>query len=76
MGRVVYLDLRGESDEKKYAKYEEIEALYNQGKNVVTREHKSGFPTITIDCEDIHIITDCLSAEAWRKVHPKKVKEV
>ena len=69
MAKVRYLDLMGESDEVKYAKYEEIEALFKQGKKVTTKEHKSGFPAITIDCEEIHIITDCLSAEKWGAVH-------
>ena len=58
-------DLRTDSDEEKEKVYEEIHALFLQGKNVQVKEHKSGFPAVTINCEDIHILTDILSLEAW-----------
>jgi len=29
------------------------------------REHGSGFPAVTVDCEDIHIITDILTLAIW-----------
>jgi hypothetical protein len=32
---------------------------------VKIRKHKSGFPAVTVDCEDIHIITDIISLEQW-----------
>lgn len=62
-----YKDIRLQSDEEKEKVYEQIEALYLQGKEVKVKEHKSGFPAITVDCGDIHILTDCISAELWRK---------
>ena len=52
-------------DEEKEKTYEEISGLYLQGKTVKIREHKSGFPAVTVDCEDIHIITDIISLEQW-----------
>ena len=45
--------------------YEEIHKLYKSGTTVSMKEHRSGFPAITVDCGDIHILTDCLSLEAW-----------
>ena len=59
------LDIRGASDEEKYKHYEEVDALYRQGKEVKRQQHKSGFPAVTVDCGDIHLLTDCLSLEDW-----------
>jgi len=58
-------DIMLESDEEKENVYEEIHALFLQGKNVQMKEHKSGFPAVTVDCEDIHILTDIISLEQW-----------
>lgn len=58
-------DIMLESDEEKEKVYEEIHALFLQGKNVQMKEHKSGFPAVTVDCEDIHILTDIISLEQW-----------
>ena len=60
-------DIMLEPEEDKVKVYEEIDALFRQGKGVTIKEHKSGFPAITIDCEDIHILTDCLSVEQFHK---------
>ena len=45
--------------------YEEIHKLYKSGVSVSVKEHRSGFPAVTVDCGDIHILTDCLSLEEW-----------
>lgn len=45
--------------------YEQIHKLYKTGTPVTIKEHHSGFPAITVDCGDIHILTDCLSLEEW-----------
>ena len=45
--------------------YEQIHKLYKSGTTVSAKEHRSGFPAITVDCGDIHILTDCLSLETW-----------
>lgn len=66
-------NIMSQPDEEKEKVYEQIEALYLQGKEVKIKEHRSGFPAITVDCGDIHILTDCLSAEMWRK---KKRQEI
>ena len=58
-------DIMLSPDEEKEKVYEQINELYLQGKAVKLREHKSGFPAVTVDCEDIHIITDCISLEQW-----------
>lgn len=58
-------DLRGKASQEKIKVYEDIHSLFLQGKAVKVSEHKSGFPAITIDCEDIHILTDILSLEQW-----------
>jgi len=71
---VEYKDVMMGSNESKKKVYEQINQLYLQGKAVRIREHKSGFPAITVDCEDIHIITDCISLEMWW-VKKKKEQE-
>ncbi len=58
-------DIMLDPDEDKEEVYEQIHSLYLQGKAVKVREHKSGFPAVSVDCEDIHIITDIISLEQW-----------
>ena len=58
-------DILLESDEEKEKVYDQIQAYYLTGKPVSMKEHKSGFPAVTVDCEDIHILTDILSIEQW-----------
>jgi len=58
-------DIRSETDEVKYKIYEEIHRRWNSGIKVSMNAHRSGFPAITIDCEEIAIITDVLSLERW-----------
>ena len=58
-------DIMMSSDEEKEKVYEEINDLYLQRKTGKIREHKSGFPAVSVDCEDIHIITDIISLEQW-----------
>ena len=65
MGRVESLDIRSATGEDKHRHYEAVDALYRQGKEVRIKEHSSGFPAVTVGCEDIHLLTDCLSLEAW-----------
>lgn len=56
-----YLDIRGLSMEEKFAWYDKIGCVTN----VEVKEHESGFPAITIDWGDIHLLTDILSVEEW-----------
>ena len=66
-------DIRLKPDEEKV--YCQIQALYLTGKPVSMKEHKSGFPAVTVDCEDIHILTDILSIEQWwAKLKARDVK--
>ena len=65
-------DIMLDPDEEKEKVYEQIHALYLQGKSVKVKEHKSGFPAVTVDCEDIHTLTDIISLEQW---WAKKKKE-
>ena len=58
-------DILLDPDEDKERVYEQIHTLYRQRKSVNVREHKSGFPAVTVDCEDIHILTDIISLEKW-----------
>jgi len=58
-------DMLLDSDEDKERAYEQIHAFYRQGKSVKVREHESGFPAVTVDCENIHILTDIISLEKW-----------
>ena len=45
--------------------YEQIDKLFHSCATVSVREHHSGFPAVTVDCGEIHILTDCLSLEEW-----------
>ena len=58
-------DIRLDADEEKEKVYDQINNLYLQQKVIKVREHRSGFPAVTVDCEDIHILTDILSLERW-----------
>ena len=58
-------DILLDPDEEKESVYEQIHALYLQGKSVTMAEDESGFPAVTVDCEDIHILTDIISLERW-----------
>ncbi len=58
-------DIMLDQDEEKGKVYEKINDLFLQGKPVKVKEHKSGFPAVTVDCEDIHILTDIISLEHW-----------
>lgn len=58
-------DIRLKSREEKEKVYEQIHAHYLAGKSVKMKEDRSGFPAVTVDCEDIHILTDILSIEQW-----------
>jgi len=66
-------DIMMSPDEEKEKVYEQINDLYLQGKAITVREHRSGFPAVSVDAGDIHIITDCISLEQWWT--KKKTKE-
>ena len=66
-------DIMMSPGEEKEKVYDQIHALYHQGKEARIREHRSGFPAVTVDCEDIHILTDIISLEQWWA--KKKTKE-
>jgi len=68
-------DIMSAPDEEKYEIYRQIDQLYQKGKHVTTKEHRSGFPAITIDCEDIHVLTDCLSLEKWNATRKDKKED-
>jgi len=60
-----YKDIMLDPDEENGRVYQQINNLFLQGKYVKVQEHKSGFPAVTVDCEDIHILTDIISLEQW-----------
>ena len=58
------IDIIDSPKEEKFSWYEKI------GKDAIgvkVKEHKSGFPAITIDYERIHLLTDVFSVEEWFK---------
>jgi len=67
----VFKDIRDLPDDKKELVYARIDRLHQNGTPVLVKEHRSGFPAITIQVEaadaHINIITDCLSAEQHNK---------
>lgn len=58
-------DMRLAPVAEKEKTYEEIDKLKKSGTPASMKEHRSGFPAITVDCGEIHILTDCLSLEEW-----------
>ena len=64
-------DIMNSSDEEKDKVYRRIDTLHQLGLEVTIKKHKSGFPAVTVDCGDEHILTDILSLEEWRRKNPK-----
>ena len=63
-------DIRLKSYDEKVKVYQEIDRKHEAGEPgepVEVQEHESGFPAVTVDCGDIHILTDILSIEQWWK---------
>lgn len=58
-------DIMLKPKEEKERVYLNIDTLFQLGIEVSLKEHKSGFPAVTVDCGDVHIITDILSLEEW-----------
>ena len=65
MARIKRKDIMLTPDDEKEKAYEQIDEFYKSGSPVSVKEHRSGFPAVTVDCGEIHILTDCLSLEAW-----------
>ncbi len=65
MAGVKRKDIRSAPVLVKEQSYEGIHKLYKSGTPVSVKEHHSGFPAVTVDCGDIHILTDILSLEEW-----------
>ena len=63
--RVRCRDIRLASAEEKEETYKLIDGLVELGIPVAVKEHRSGFPAVTVDCGEVHILTDILSLEAW-----------
>jgi len=63
--RVRRRDIRLSPDEEKEETYKLIDGLVELGIPVSVKEHRSGFPAVTVDCGEVHILTDILSLEAW-----------
>jgi len=68
MTKRVLKDIRSAPGEEKVKVYGQIDELHRAGKPVIIREHKSGFPAVTVECGEIFILTDCLSIELCRKL--------
>jgi len=66
--RVNRKDIRLAPDNDKEETYKLIDGLVELGVPVSVKEHRSGFPAVTVDCGEVHILTDILSSEAsWAK---------
>ena len=63
--RVNQRDIRLASAEEKEEVYKLIDGLVDLDIPVSVKEHRSGFPAVTVDCGEIHILTDILSLEEW-----------
>jgi len=63
--RVKRRDIMAASVEEKEETYKLIGGLVELDVPVAVKEHRSGFPAVTVDCGEIHILTDILSLEAW-----------
>jgi len=63
--RIKRKDIRLASVEEKEETYKLIDGLVELGVPVAVKEHRSGFPAVTVDCGEVHILTVILSLEAW-----------
>lgn len=63
--RVKRKDIRLSPDEEKEETYKLVDGLVELGIPVSIKEHRSGFPAVTVDCGEVHILTDILSIEQW-----------
>ena len=63
--RINRKDIRLAPDNEKEETYKLIDGLVELGIPVSVKEHLSGFPAVTVDCGEVHILTDILSLEAW-----------
>lgn len=57
-----YKDIRLLPQKKKYELYDKIGL---DAKKVKIKEHSSGLLAITIDCKDLHVLTDYSSLMEW-----------
>ena len=64
-GNISRKDLRLASVQEKEETYKLIDGLAELGIAVSIKEHESGFPAVTVDCGEVHILTDILSLEEW-----------
>ena len=68
MPRVRRKDIRMASLEEQERIYQEVlELSHQKGLKVVIKAHRSGFPAVTLDCGDLHYLTDCLSMEDFSR---------
>jgi hypothetical protein len=63
--RVRRKDIRLSPAEEKEETYKLIDGLVELDIPVSVKEHRSGFPAVTVDCGEVHILTDILSLEEW-----------
>ena len=70
-GSVGRKDLRLAAIQEKEETYKLIDGLAELGITVSIKEHASGFPAVTLDCGEVHILTDILSLEQWWAKHKK-----
>ena len=48
--------------------YDRLDHLHRSlGERIILHEYKTGFPSMMVDCEDIHYLTDIRSLEQWAK---------
>ena len=59
-------DIRLASDREKEETYNLIDQLAELKIPVSVKEHRSGFPAVTVDCGEVHILTDIISLEQWQ----------
>lgn len=69
---MLYKDIRLNPDIEKAQIYEDIHQDLQAGTQVKMRQHKSGFPAITVACGNIRILTDIISLETWWKTRSIK----
>ena len=63
--RINRKDIRLSPDNEKEETYKLIDGLVELGVPISVKEHRSGFPAVTVDCGEVHVLTDILSLEAW-----------
>jgi len=74
MKRIKRVNIMNRPEDEKREIYQRIHTQWLKGVPVTLEQHRSGFPAVTVDCGEDHILTDILSLEEWWKTLPPEIR--